>query len=108
MMAQTRESDLNLFLKISDTPDVNSAADVPFLVLVPAFVTSELKTAFQIGFMLFIPFLVIDLVVASVLMAMGMMMLSPVIISLPFKIMLFVLVDGWAMIIGTLATSFKV
>jgi flagellar biosynthetic protein FliP len=108
MMAQTRESDLNLFLKISDTPDVDSAASVPFFVLVPAFVTSELKTAFQIGFMLFIPFLVIDLVVASVLMAMGMMMLSPVIISLPFKIMLFVLVDGWAMIVGTLATSFKV
>lgn len=108
MMAQTRESDLNLFLKISDTPDVNSAAEVPFFVLVPAFVTSELKTAFQIGFMLFIPFLVIDLVVASVLMAMGMMMLSPVIISLPFKIMLFVLVDGWAMIVGTLATSFKI
>ncbi len=108
MMAQTRESDLNLFLKIADVPDLNSAADVPFTVLVPAFVTSELKTAFQIGFMLFIPFLVIDLVVASVLMAMGMMMLSPVIISLPFKIMLFVLVDGWAMIVGTLATSFKV
>ncbi|EPJ45998.1 MAG: flagellar biosynthesis protein FliP [Osedax symbiont Rs1] len=108
MLAQTRESDLNLFLKIADIPDVDSAADVPFTVLVPAFVTSELKTAFQIGFMLFIPFLVIDLVVASVLMAMGMMMLSPVIISLPFKIMLFVLVDGWAMIIGTLAASFKV
>ncbi|MFT5707031.1 MAG: flagellar biosynthetic protein FliP [Oceanospirillaceae bacterium] len=107
MMAQTRESDLNLFLKIADVPDLSSAEDVPFSVLVPAFVTSELKTAFQIGFMLFIPFLVIDLVVASVLMAMGMMMLSPVIISLPFKIMLFVLVDGWAMIVGTLASSFK-
>lgn len=108
MMAQTRESDLNLFLKISDNPDISSPDEVPFTVLVPAFVTSELKTAFQIGFMLFIPFLVIDLVVASVLMAMGMMMLSPVIISLPFKIMLFVLVDGWAMIVGTLASSFKV
>lgn len=107
MMAQTRESDLNLFLKIADVPDLNSAAEVPFTVLVPAFVTSELKTAFQIGFMMFIPFLVIDLVIASVLMAMGMMMLSPVIISLPFKIMLFVLVDGWAMIVGSLATSFK-
>ena len=107
MMAQTRESDLNLFLKIADIPDVSTAAEVPFSVLVPAFVTSELKTAFQIGFMLFIPFLVIDLVVASVLMAMGMMMLSPVIISLPFKIMLFVLVDGWAMIVGTLASSFR-
>lgn len=107
MMAQTRESDLNLFLKIANIPDVDKADDVPFTVLVPAFVTSELKTAFQIGFMLFIPFLVIDLVVASVLMAMGMMMLSPVIISLPFKIMLFVLVDGWAMIVGTLASSFR-
>jgi len=107
MMAQTRESDLNLFLKIANIGDVEQPEDVPFTVLVPAFVTSELKTAFQIGFMLFIPFLVIDLVVASVLMAMGMMMLSPVIISLPFKIMLFVLVDGWAMIVGTLASSFR-
>ena len=106
MMAQTRENDLNLFLRLSNTPEVNTPEDVPFFVLVPAFVTSELKTAFQIGFMLFIPFLVIDLVVASVLMALGMMMLSPVIISLPFKIMLFVLVDGWAMIVGTLAASF--
>lgn len=106
MMAQTRESDLSLFLDLSATAPVASQAEVPFTVLVPAFVTSELKTAFQIGFMLFIPFLVIDLVVASVLMAMGMMMLSPIIISLPFKIMLFVLVDGWAMVIGTLAASF--
>ena len=79
---------------------------MPLTILVPAFVTSELKTAFQIGFMIFIPFLIIDMVVASVLMAMGMMMLSPLIISLPFKIMLFVLVDGWALIIGTLASSF--
>ena len=85
---------------------VSSIDEVPLTVLIPAFVTSELKTAFQIGFLLFIPFLVIDLVVASVLMAMGMMMLSPIIISLPFKIMLFVLVDGWAMIMGTLAMSF--
>ena len=100
------ESDLDLFMKISATPAVNGPEEIPFRVLVPAFVTSELKTAFQIGFMLFIPFLVIDLVVASVLMAMGMMMLSPVIVSLPFKIMLFVLVDGWAMVIGTLAASF--
>ena len=107
MMAQTRESDLNLFLNIAHIDNVEKPEDVPFNVLVPAFVTSELKTAFQIGFMLFIPFLVIDLVVASVLMAMGMRMLSPVIISLPFKIMLFVLVDGWAMIIGTLASSFR-
>lgn len=108
MAAQTRESDLQLFLELSDTPAVASIDEVPMAVLIPAFVTSELKTAFQIGFLLFIPFLVIDLVVASVLMAMGMMMLSPIIISLPFKIMLFVLVDGWAMVIGTLAMSFGV
>ena len=108
MSAQTRESDLQLFLDLSDTAEVAGIDDVPITVLIPAFVTSELKTAFQIGFLLFIPFLVIDLVVASVLMAMGMMMLSPIIISLPFKIMLFVLVDGWAMIIGTLAMSFGV
>lgn len=108
MSAQTRESDLQLFLELSDTPEVASIDEVPITVLIPAFVTSELKTAFQIGFLLFIPFLVIDLIVASVLMAMGMMMLSPIIISLPFKIMLFVLVDGWAMVIGTLAMSFGV
>lgn len=106
MLYQTRESDLDLFMKIANLPPVSGPEEIPFRVLVPAFVTSELKTAFQIGFMLFIPFLVIDLVVASVLMAMGMMMLSPVIVSLPFKIMLFVLVDGWAMVIGTLAASF--
>lgn len=106
MMLQVRESDVDLFMRISGTPAVETADQIPFTVLVPAFVTSELKTAFQIGFMLFIPFLIIDLVVASVLMAMGMMMLSPVIISLPFKIMLFVLVDGWALVIGTLAASF--
>lgn len=108
MLAQTRENDLNLFMDISRTPAVETPADIPFTVLVPSFITSELKTAFQIGFMLFIPFLVIDLVVASVLMAMGMMMLSPVIISLPFKIMLFVLIDGWVMVVGTLASSFVV
>lgn len=106
MLAQTRESDLNLFMRISNTRDIATPQDVPFFVLAPAFLTSELKTAFQIGFVLFIPFLVLDLVVASVLMAMGMMMLSPIIISLPFKIMLFVLVDGWAMIVGTLAASY--
>lgn len=106
MLAQTRETDLELFLRIAQHEPLNSPDDVPFSILAPAFVTSELKTAFQIGFLLFIPFLVIDLVVASVLMAMGMMMLSPIIISLPFKIMLFVLVDGWALIIGTLAGSF--
>ncbi|MEY4589681.1 MAG: hypothetical protein RL497_1757 [Pseudomonadota bacterium] len=108
MIGQTRQSDLQLFFRISNTKSVQSPDDVPFLLLVPAFITSELKTAFQIGFIIFIPFLVIDIVVASVLMAMGMMMLSPLIISLPFKIMLFVLVDGWALIIGTLAASFGI
>jgi flagellar biosynthesis protein FliP len=108
MIGQTRQSDLQLFFRISHTDAVQSPEQVPFLLLVPAFITSELKTAFQIGFIIFIPFLVIDIVVASVLMAMGMMMLSPLIISLPFKIMLFVLVDGWALIIGTLAASFGI
>ena len=108
MLAQTRNDDLQLFMDISDTPAYNSKDDIPFSLLMPAFATSELKTAFQIGFLIFIPFLVIDLVVASVLMSMGMMMLSPMIISLPFKIMLFVLVDGWALIIGTLASSFYI
>jgi flagellar biosynthetic protein FliP len=106
MLAQTRSSDLELFVRLSKRTDIISADQAPLTILVPAFVTSELKTAFQIGFMIFIPFLIIDLVVSSVLMAMGMMMLSPLIISLPFKIMLFVLVDGWALIIGTLAGSF--
>ncbi len=106
MLAQTRASDLELFVRLSKRTDIVSAEETPLVVLIPAFVTSELKTAFQIGFMIFIPFLIIDLVVASILMAMGMMMLSPLIISLPFKIMLFVLVDGWALIIGTLASSF--
>ncbi len=108
MLENTRESDLDLFFQIGNLEQVDSPEDVPFKVLMPAFVTSELKTAFQIGFIIFIPFLVIDVVVASVLMAMGMMMLSPLIISLPFKIMLFVLVDGWALIIGTLAASFGI
>lgn len=108
MLGQTREADLDMFMKISDHGVIDVVEDVDFFVLVPAFMTSELKTAFQIGFMLFIPFLVIDMVVASVLMSMGMMMLSPLIISLPFKIMLFVLVDGWVMIMGTLAASFGV
>ncbi|WP_028694529.1 flagellar type III secretion system pore protein FliP [Pseudomonas cremoricolorata] len=106
MLAQTRQNDLDLFMRLSKRTDIASPDQAPLTILVPAFVTSELKTAFQIGFMIFIPFLVIDLVVASVLMAMGMMMLSPLIISLPFKIMLFVLVDGWALIMGTLASSF--
>lgn len=108
MLAQTRESDLQLFADISGHGDINSKSEVPFKLLLPAFVTSELKTAFQIGFLIFIPFLIIDLVVASVLMAMGMMMLSPMLISLPFKLMLFVLIDGWALLMGTLASSFYV
>jgi flagellar biosynthetic protein FliP len=108
MFGQTRETDIITFSQIAGHEKFASQADVPFSILVPAFVTSELKTAFQIGFLLFIPFLIIDLVVASVLMSMGMMMLSPMVISLPFKIMLFVLVDGWNLIIGTLASSFYV
>ncbi len=108
MMGQTRESDIALFAGIAGNPVIASPEETPFSILVPAFIISELKTAFQIGFIIFIPFLVIDIVVSSVLMAMGMMMLSPLIISLPFKIMLFVLVDGWAMIVGTLAASFGV
>ena len=102
MLKQTRESDLALFVKMSKSPPPKTADDIPMRVLIPAYITSELKTAFQIGFMVFIPFLIIDIVVASVLMSMGMMMLSPLIISLPFKIMLFVLVDGWALVIGSL------
>lgn len=108
MLAQTRESDLELFARIGNYADFESPDSVPFTVLLPAFATSELKTGFQIGFLIFIPFLIIDLVVASVLMSMGMMMLSPLIISLPFKIMLFVLIDGWALLFGTLASSFQV
>ena len=106
MWHQSRSSDLELFAGIAETPAFNDQTDVPISVLIPAFITSELKTAFQIGFLMFIPFVVIDLVVASVLMSMGMMMLSPMLVSLPFKIMLFVLVDGWALLIGTLAASF--
>jgi len=106
MLAQTRENDLQMFAKMSGKSQFASADAVPLAVLIPTFITSELKTAFQIGFMIFIPFLVIDLVVASVLMSMGMMMLSPVLVSLPFKIMLFVVVDGWTLLIGTLAASF--
>ncbi len=106
MLAQTRDNDLKLFADIAGYEEIESPEQTPFSLLMPAFATSELKTAFQIGFLLFIPFLIIDLVVASVLMSMGMMMLSPLIISLPFKIMLFVLVDGWALVLGTLASSF--
>jgi len=108
MLAQTRESDLALFSELSKTEPPADLAGIPFKILVPSFLTSELKTAFQIGFLIFIPFLIIDLVVASVLMSMGMMMLSPLIISAPFKLMLFVLVDGWALVVGTLAGSFQV
>jgi flagellar biosynthetic protein FliP len=106
MLSQTRISDLETFAKIAGYDQLDSPEDTPFIVVVPAFITSELQTAFIIGFMFFIPFLIVDLVVASVLMAMGMMMLSPMIVSLPFKIMLFVLVDGWSLVMGTLARSF--
>jgi flagellar biosynthetic protein FliP len=106
MLAQTRETDLQMFTKLSGRTQFATPDDVPLSVLIPTFMTSELKTAFQIGFMVFIPFMVIDLVVASVLMSMGMMMLSPVLVSLPFKIMLFVVVDGWTLLLGTLASSF--
>ncbi|HBC58561.1 MAG TPA: flagellar biosynthetic protein FliP [Gammaproteobacteria bacterium] len=108
MLDQTRETDLAMFADIAGACEHNSLEEIPFSLVVPAFVTSELKTAYQIGFLLFIPFLVIDLVVASVLMSMGMMMLSPMMISLPFKILLFVLVDGWSLIMGTLASSFVI
>lgn len=107
MLAQVRESDLTLFIELAgEAEKYHEVSEVPMTIVIPAFVTSELKTAFQIGFLLFIPFLIIDMVVASVLMAMGMMMLSPMIVSMPFKIMLFVFVDGWAMVIGTLAASY--
>src|SRR5688572_30874969 len=106
MLDQTRESDIATFVRISGGEGFDKPEDVPLRILVPAFATSELKSAFQIGFLIFIPFVIIDLVVASVLMSMGMMMLSPVLISLPFKLMLFVLVDGWGLVMGTLAASF--
>ena len=106
MLKQTRQSDFELFANLAKLPQDVTAENAPFRVIVPAFVTSELKTAFQIGFMIFIPFLVIDMVVASVLMSLGMMMLSPVLVALPFKLMLFVLADGWNILIGSLAASF--
>jgi flagellar biosynthetic protein FliP len=106
MFSQTRESDLAMFAELGGYDAFASQDDVPLFVLLPSFLTSELKTAFQIGFLLFVPFLVIDLVVAAVLMSMGMMMLSPIIISLPFKLMLFVLIDGWSLISATLVSSF--
>ena len=106
MLHQTREADLSLFADMAKVGELQTRADIPLRVLVPAFVTSELKTAFQIGFTIFIPFLIIDLVIASVLMALGMMMVPPVTISLPFKLMLFVLADGWHLLLGSLARSF--
>ncbi len=108
MLDQTRETDLDMFIRIAGDEVYASVNDVPTSIVVPSFIVSELKTAFQIGFLIFVPFLVIDLVVSSVLMSMGMMMLSPMLISLPFKIMLFALVDGWSMLLGTLASSFYV
>ena len=106
MIRQTRTRDLAMFAEMAKAPKFARAQDVPFSILLPAFVTSELKTAFQIGLMLFLPFLVIDLVVSSILMSLGMMMMSPTIVSLPFKLLLFVLVDGWALLMGSLAASF--
>jgi flagellar biosynthesis protein FliP len=106
MVRQTREPDIALFMKLGNAPAVANPIDVPLKVLIPAFVTSELKTAFQIGFIVFVPFVIIDLVVSSVLMSMGMMMLSPTLISLPFKLMLFVLADGWTLLIASLVQSF--
>lgn len=106
MVQQTRKTDLAMFQKLAKAAPVAKPADIPFTILLPAFVTSELKTAFQIGFLIFLPFLVIDLIVASALMSLGMMMLSPTIVSMPFKLLLFVLVDGWALTMGSLAASF--
>lgn len=106
MLKQTRQADVQLFAKLAKIDESIKGEDVPFRVLVPAFVTSELKTAFQIGFLIFIPFLIIDMIVASVLMSLGMMMLSPVLVALPFKLMLFVLADGWNLLLGSLAASF--
>ncbi len=106
MLRQSRDSDITFFARISKTPKVDSPDELPLRVIIPAFMTSELKTAFQIGFIIFIPFLVIDMVVASVLMSMGMMMMSPVTVAMPFKLMLFVLVDGWTLVLGSLVQSF--
>jgi len=106
LLKQTREDDIAVFMEIARKGAVTSPEQIPFMTLVPAFLTSELKSAFTIGFLIYIPFLVIDLIVASVLMSMGMMMLSPMMISMPFKLMLFVLVDGWSLIMGSLASSF--
>ncbi len=108
MLKQTRQEDLALFIGLAKVPPLNTPEETPLKVLVPAFIISELKTAFQIGFIVFIPFLIIDMVVASVLMSMGMMMLSPVLVSLPFKIMLFVLADGWNLLIASLVQTFQI
>jgi flagellar biosynthetic protein FliP len=108
MLKQTREEDLALFVKLSNHPPLQGPEETPLKILVPAYVISELKTAFQIGFIVFIPFLIIDMVVASVLMSMGMMMLSPMLVSLPFKIMLFVLADGWNLLIASLVQTFQI
>lgn len=108
MLNQTRETDIAMFAEIARNENITGPDDIPFTTLVPAFITSELKSAFSIGFLIYIPFIVIDLVVASVLMSMGMMMLSPMMISMPFKLMLFVLVDGWSLIMASLASSFVV
>lgn len=106
MLKHTRKKDLSLFLKIAKTPPIQTKADVPMEVLVPAFLISELKTAFEIGFLIFLPFLIVDMVVASILLSMGMMMLPPVVISLPFKVLLFVVVDGWYLIVGSLVRGY--
>jgi flagellar biosynthetic protein FliP len=106
MFKQTRDSDLALFVKMADLPQPKTRADIPTYVLIPAFLISELKTAFQIGFLIYLPFLIIDMVISSTLMSMGMMMLPPVLISLPFKILLFVLVDGWSLVVAGLVQSF--
>ncbi|MBP6217451.1 MAG: flagellar type III secretion system pore protein FliP [Oligoflexales bacterium] len=108
MMKETRQEDLSLFLNISNSPKPETEADIPFSVLMPSFMISELKTAFQIGFLIYIPFLIIDMVISSVLMAMGMMMLPPTVVSLPFKLILFILVDGWTLIISSLVKSFQI
>lgn len=106
MFSQTRDQDLGLFVKLSRIEQPKTRADVPTLVLIPSFIISELKTSFMIGFMIFLPFLIIDILAASILMSMGMMMVPPIVLSLPFKIMLFVLVDGWSLLIGSMVKSF--
>jgi len=106
MMKQTREDDIAMFMQIANRRELDNATQVPFTTLMPAFITSEIKSAFTIGFLIYIPFVVIDLIVASVLMSMGMMMLSPMIISMPIKLMLFVLIDGWTLLMASLSNSF--